>query len=471
MDGGAMEEAATAQPRRILRLQELNRAIAAAISDRLGDEVWVVGEISNLRERNGTRYFDLVEHDEAGRGTVAQLPAAVLRWERAAFDAEAGRLEGFTLANGVEVLVRGLVDFYEPWGKIQLKVRGIDPAHTLGRMQAARDQLVADLVRQGLLRRNAERPVGQPPLRVGLVTARGSQAEADLLDVLARSGWGFQLVRASARVQGPACEPEVAAALGQLATLHRRRPLDVVVVVRGGGSAVDLQGFDTRGVADAIVASPFPVWTGIGHQQDRSVADEVAHTAWATPTAVARGLVDAVEASETRVRDAVAGLVDGVGRVRRRATTSLAGHAAALASGAGSGLRGARGSLDRSADQLGQLAHLRLRRDTTALDRRRRELAEAATRAGVPSQRRRLDALASQLRAADPVAQLARGFSITLDDHGEVVRSVRAVTPGAALRTHLVDGVLQTRVESIEPADTTTKRRPRGARGEEGTST
>ncbi|MFP4235773.1 MAG: exodeoxyribonuclease VII large subunit, partial [Nitriliruptoraceae bacterium] len=207
-------------PRRVLRLHELNRAIAAAIDAHLGEEVWVIGEVSNLRERNQTRYFDLVEHDDRGRGTVAQLPAAVLRWERAGFDAEARQLEGFTLANGVEVLVRGLVDFYEPWGKVQLKVRGIDPAHTLGRMQAARDELIADLVRRGLLRRNAERPVGQPPLHVGLVTAPGSQAEHDLRAVLAASGWGFRLVRAGARVQGPGCEPEVAAALARLAELH-----------------------------------------------------------------------------------------------------------------------------------------------------------------------------------------------------------------------------------------------------------
>lgn len=445
----------TEQPRasrRILRLHELNRAIGAAIAAHLGDEVWVIGEVSNLRERNGTRYFDLVEHDEGGRGPLAQLPAAVLRWERAGFDAEAGQLEGFTLANGVEVLVRGLVDFYQPWGKVQLKVRGIDPAHTLGRMQAARDQLVADLVRRGLLRRNAERVVGQPPLNVGLVTAPGSQAEHDLRAVLAASGWGFRLVRAGARVQGPACEGEVAAALHQLATLHRTQPLDVVVVIRGGGSAVDLQGFDTPGIAEAIVAAPFPVWTGIGHQQDRSVADEVAHTAWPTPTGVARGLVDAVEACEVRLRDAVDGLVDGVSQVRRRAALRLHGQAAALTAGAGSGLRGAHAGLQRSATQLDQLAHARLRRDVTEQQRRTQELVQAASRATVPGERRRLEVLDARIRAADPAVQLARGFSITLDDRGQVVRSVRAVTVGAHLRSRLSDGVLVSRLEAVDHA-------------------
>jgi len=414
----------------------------------LSSEVWVAGEVARLNERNGTRYFDLVEHAD-GR-TAAQIPCTVLRWERRSFDRELAAVPGFTFGAGTEVLVRGRLTFYQPWGKVQLKVRGIDPAHTLGRMQAARDQLLADLVRRGLLRSNAEQTVGQPPLTVGLVTAPGSQAEHDLRAVLAASGWAFRLVRAGARVQGPACEAEVAAALGQLAALHRVRPLDVVVVIRGGGSAVDLQGFDTAGVAEAIAAAPFPVWTGIGHQQDRSVADEVAHTAWPTPTGVARGLVDAVDACDARLREAVDGLVDGVGQVRRRAATRLHGQAAALTAGAGAGLRGAAGALQRSAAQLDLLAGARLRRETTALERRTRELVAVAGRATVPAERSRLEVLDARIRAADPAAQLARGFSITVDASGEVVRSVRAVALGAQLTTSLADGVLVSRVESAQ---------------------
>jgi exodeoxyribonuclease VII large subunit len=440
----------TGEPRRVLRLRDLNRAIGEAIAARFGEDVWVVGEVSSLRERNGTRYFALVEHDERGGRTVAKLPAVVLRWDRDRFDAEARQLDGFALADGVEVLVRGSVEVYEPWGEVRLRVRGIDPAHTLGRMQAARDQLVADLVRRGLLRRNADRPVGQPPLHVGLVTAPDSQAEHDLRAVLAASGWGFRLVRAGARVQGPACETDVAAAIAHLAELHLRRPLDVVVLIRGGGSAVDLQGFDTPGVAEAIVGAPFPVWTGIGHQQDRSVADEVAHTAWATPTAVGRGLVDAVDDCELRVREAVDGLVDGVDRVRRRAVQRLVGQAASLAAGAGAGLRGAGSTLERNADQLGQLARAQLRRTGTDLDRHRRALVASAERATVPAQWQRLATLDARVRAADPVAQLARGFSITHGDRGEVIRSVHGLVPGTRLHTRLADGTVTSRVEEAE---------------------
>ena len=462
------------EARTILRLSELNRAIADAIAHRFPDEVWVVGEVSNLRERGGTRYFDLVEPDEHGRGNLAQLPAAVLRWERRSFDADLDRVEGFTLADGVEVLVRGAVDFFQPWGKLQLKVRGIDPEHTLGRLRLAREQLLADLANRGVLRANAARSIGQPPLRIGLVTAPGSQAEHDLRAVLHDSGWGFRIVRAGARVQGPACESEVAAALDQLAQLNARQPLDVVVLIRGGGSALDLQGFDTPGVAEAIIAAPFPVWTGIGHEQDRSVADEVAHTAWPTPTAVGRGLVDAVVTCADRLETAAAALVTGSNGLLETAGRHLEQQAATLVAGSNAELRGAGARLTGSVRGLEQLSRARLRRErrdlgarSVGLDRsaRRATLPSATARlgrahdalrrlAGVPLDRsaRRLEVAEARLAAVDPAVQLARGFSITRDVDGRVVRSVVEVAAGAGLTTQLPDGQLTSTVDRVEAA-------------------
>lgn len=436
--------------REVLRVSEINRRIGAVVEAHLGREVWVLGEVSNLRLRSGTRNFDLVEHTGDDRTPRSQLSATVLRWQSARFEADLARIADFTLRDGVEILVRGVVDYYQPWGKLRFKVLGIDPAYTLGRMQAARDQLLAALVRRGVLRRNAERPVGQPPLHVGLVTAPDSEAEHDVRALLAGSGWGFRVVRAGARVQGPACEAEVAAAIGQLAQLHQRRPLDVVAVVRGGGSAVDLQGFDTPGIAEAIVTAPFAVWTGIGHERDRSVADEVAHTAWPTPTAVARGLVDQVDACELQVREAAAGLVAGAEQVRRTVHQQLAQHAAALQGGAAMRLRTAHVGLQRSTGELARLADARLRRDRQDLARHRAALATAALRATVPAQRQRLEVIDARLAAADPAVQLARGFTITTDDTGRVLRSATQASPGHTIRTRMVDGSVTSRVIEVD---------------------
>jgi exodeoxyribonuclease VII large subunit len=449
------------------RISALNAAIAEALRVRFPAEVWVVGEISNLRHRSGTAYFDLVEHDGDRGRTIAQLPAAVLRWERARFDADLARIEGFALADGIEVLVGGRVDLFEPWGRVQLRVTRIDPAHTLGHMQAARDRLMAELAARGVLRANRRRTVGRPPLRIGLVTAPGTKGEQDLLSALAASGWPFHVVRAGARVQGPTCEVEVARALGRLARLHEREPLDVVALVRGGGSAVDLQGFDAPGVAEAIVAAPFPVWTGLGHEQDRSVADEVAHACWPTPTAVGRELVDAVAGCANEVDEAAGALAAGAQGLLEATRRDLARAGDRLAGGVTLRLRAAHAELDRAAGQLQGLPRTRLAREERDLTRVRASLATAAAGATTPGERTRLARAAgslvreaeqlvaarrgrlelaqARLASLDPAVQLQRGFSITRDHRGAVVRSVRDVPVGAQLVTEVADGRLVSR--------------------------
>ena len=153
--------------------------------------------------------------------------------------------------------------------------------------EVARAALLAKLAEEDLLRANADRPMPLVPLRVGLATSDGSAAEADFLDELRRSGFAFRVLRADTRVQGSDAPRSIASAIRMLAT-HR---LDVLALVRGGGARTDLAAFDDEAVARAIAACPVPVVTGIGHEVDTSVADEVAHTAAKTPTACAQLLV------------------------------------------------------------------------------------------------------------------------------------------------------------------------------------
>jgi exodeoxyribonuclease VII large subunit len=287
-------------------------------------------------------------------------------------------------------------------------------------------------------------------------------------------------VRAAARVQGPACEAEVAGALAQLARLHALEPLDVVVLIRGGGSALDLQGFDTPGIAEAIIAAPFAVWTGLGHEQDRAVADQVAHTAWPTPTAVGRGLVDAVAACADRLEVAASALVVGSTGRLETAGHHLEQQAATLVAGAAAELRGADARLAGSIRGLGQLSRARLRREHRELRTREVALARSAGRATIPAARaglarselalqrlvgnatyratHRLDIAEARLAALDPAVQLARGFSVTRDALGRPVRSVADVRPGAVLTTQLVDGQLTSWVQQVAPDRTSAPR-------------
>ena len=143
------------------------------------------------------------------------------------------------------------------------------------------------LVAEGLLDRNRRVPLPLAPLRVGVVTSRDGAAWHDFRAELHRSGLAFKLRVADVRVQGDGAERRHRGRHHRAGPGEHLPPLDVIVVIRGGGARTDLATFDTEVIARAIARSPVPVLTGLGHEIDRSVADEVAHTALKTPTACA----------------------------------------------------------------------------------------------------------------------------------------------------------------------------------------
>ena len=266
---------------------ELADAINRQLRRGFDDGVWVRGEIDGLQIRGAHTYFALVEDGDNGRAVLNVSLFAPMRRNLTPL-LKRSRLE---LADGMKVRIFGQLDFYAPTGRLGLKMAGIDPRFTLGELSQARDQVVRRLVAAGLFDANRTRPLSPIPLRVGVVASVGSAAWHDFRDELDRSGFGFHLSVCDARVQGEWAESMVAAAIR---TLSRRADLDCVVVIRGGGARNELATFDAESIAMAIVTSPIPVLTGLGHEIDRSVADEVAHTALKTPTACAGALIDAV---------------------------------------------------------------------------------------------------------------------------------------------------------------------------------
>jgi len=420
-----------------LSVAELADQIARALRGGLPEQVWVRGEVFGCKAaRSGGGYFQLVERRD-GR-TVAAVSACVLGRDRRRFDADLAAAPSLRFGDGLEVLVRGRVSFYGPSGGVQLLVDGIDPAYTLGKAAAARERLLAALAAEGLLRRNAAHPLPLAPLRVGLVTAAGSDAAADVITRLERSGYAFQVLVADARVQGDGCETSVVDALRLLVRAHRRDPLDVVVVTRGGGGRSDLAGFDGEQLARAITACPWPVFTGIGHQQDRTVADEVAHTACPTPTAAAAALIERVATAA----DAVAQLAD---RAAVRAAAQIERERARVEAAA-RGVTAAGRLLARMEATVDGLAARRDRAPHTVLARaeqrlhdltrhQQRAAATVVTHAGA-----RLDGIAPRLDALAPERVLARGYSITRTQTGAVVRAADQVGAGDLLVTTLASG-------------------------------
>ena len=266
--------------------------------------------------------------------------------------------------------------------------------------------------------------------------------------------------------QGAAAARRIKWALGQLSQLD----VDVVVLARGGGSRADLAPFDTDLVARAIAAMPVPVITGVGHETDRSVADEVAYAACKTPTACARLLMGRVDEFVARLDDAAQRVS---GRARQRvamaareldvASMHLARRAPAAASREQAALERAHGRLDelarrragdaaarldgciRRVDELGRRA---TRDSGRVLAGRERELATRALH-HLDRARLRVDGSEAVVRALDPRRVLERGYSITRDEAGRVVKRAAVLTTGTVLETEVAEGRVTSRVEGV----------------------
>ena len=439
-----------------LSVSQFYDRVKAALAREFTEDVWVVGEIRGLRESRGHHYIELADEsaDQAERG-AAQLE--VVCWARdwprvAAALGEAG----VALEPGRVVRVRGRVSVWEGGSKLRFTLTELDIAALLGGIAAARRRLLRTLELEGLLHANQRLALPLVPLHVGVVTSPGSEAHRDFVGQLDRSGFAFQVYFEATLVQGAEAPDQIAAALTRL----RLSPIDLAVVVRGGGARGDLAAFDSEPVARAIATAPFPVWTGIGHTGDRSVADEVAHRAMITPTQCGEAVVERVAEYLGEI-ERTAGALRGLARARLDSTGyQLAAASAALG-------RGARQQFERRAVVLGA-AGVELSR--VVLARFRREAAQVAdravhlgavTRRSVATQQHELTRRRQVLRAYDPVRQLERGWTLTSDASGRLVRTTATLTVGARITTRFDDGEVRSVVESTTPRKLAPKTRKR----------
>jgi exodeoxyribonuclease VII large subunit len=381
------------------------------LEQRVG-RVWVAGEVSNLhRAASGHYYFTLKDGG-------AQLRAALFR--------SAARRLVFEPEEGLEVLVHGEPTVYEPRGDLQLLVRHLEPRGR-GALQVAFEQLCARLAGEGLFDAASKRALPAIPRCVGVVTSAHGAAIHDVIEVAGRRFPAIPLLLAPTRVQGDGAEEEIAAALEALSSVAE---VDVILLVRGGGSLEDLRPYNTERVARALRACRVPVVSGVGHEVDVTIADLAADARAPTPSAAA-----ALAVPERAVLAARA----------QRDTRRL------FAAG--------RRALERFEDRHARAhealrAHApweRLRARRQRLEAARRALAGAARRV---AERRlsRLRAGAARLDALSPLAVLGRGYAIVQRAaDGAIVRQASELAPGDALRIRLARGELAAEVTARVP--------------------
>ena len=337
------------------------------------------------------------------------------------------------LAVGMKVRIFGRLELYAPSGSLGLTMTDLDPRFTLGDLAQQREQVLRRLVADGSVDANRRRPLGPVPLRIGVVSSAGTAAWHDFHDELERSGFGFQLVLADTRVQGPTAARRVTRAVESLTAHHRRHGLDVVVLIRGGGARNELAVFDAEPIARAIAACPVPVWTGLGHEVDRSVADECAHTSFKTPTACAVALVQAVAAYLQTSEQAYAAVLARAGEDLAAAERRLVERAHRIARRTHAAVERADERLAVRVDRLRSRASGPLREADGRIERQAQRLAQRVPQL-LAAEARHLDGLEARVRALDPALLLARGWTITRTGDGARRAPARRRRPGRRAR-------------------------------------
>lgn len=411
-----------------LTVSALTAQIKEILEDQVG-EVSVTGEISNLRQQSSGHYYFTLK-DEG-----SQIPCAL-------FKGSAGRL-AVAPKDGAKVVVEGEVSVYAPRGAYQLIVRSLEPVGK-GDLHQRFEELKRKLQGEGLFDEERKRQIPEFVERVGIITSPTGAAVRDAIHVLQRRCPRVQLTVFGVKVQGEGAAGEVAEAIGEMG----RRDFDVLLVVRGGGSLEDLWAFNEEVVARAVVASPIPVISGVGHEIDFTICDFAADVRAPTPSVaaemVSRPDVDWVEelrAWRDRLGEAAVEFLEE----KRRRLGDLAGSYV---------FREPRKMVEMSGQRVDELA-VQLMRGLESGWRYRKQYAEGLLGrwAALKPERRlrelslRVRGAADRLRAMGPEETLKRGYALVQTVEGKLVRNVEPARRLGDLVVRFSDGKLEVKVK------------------------
>lgn len=425
-------------------LSELNRKVAQAISDGLDRDYWVEAELAECRVNKGHCYMTLVEKDEAGATPKAKASAKcwASNWQRIApfFERETGQ----PLHAGLKVLLKVYPQFHEAYGFSWI-VTDINPAYTLGDLVRRRQEIVRHLKQKQLydLQRRLRLPLFCQ--RVAVVSSSTAAGYGDFCAQLAANPCGFRFAATlfQATMQGETVERSIIAALDRIASSDE--PFDCVVIIRGGGDTSDFSGFETLPLAERVATFPLPVISGIGHERDGCVIDEISFAQVITPTAAAQLLIENLKTTLDTIEDAQQ-------RIARRATEKLAASRMRL-----SALSEAiprlfsvvkiqqTSRLDRLYQRLATAMGRKTQAAAAQIESLRQQMVAASARR-LSDERHRIELAEGRARALDPALLLKRGYSITLHN-GKAVRSAQALKPGDRIETRLNEGILISTIE------------------------
>ena len=404
-------------------LFELNNVIKNLISSALPDAYWVIGEIADTKlNQRGHCYLELVEKEE--NRIIAQMKANIWAYEYRKLSLKFQAATNESLQPGMKVLLLVAVNFHEVYG-LSLNVKDIDPAYTMGEMALKKKEVIERLTKEGIIALNKDLSLPVVPQRIAVISSPTAAGYSDFFDHLDNNPYGYRFIHVlfPALMQGAEAEESIIAALRKV-NLNKAL-FDVLVIVRGGGSVIDLNCFDSYGIASRVAKFPLPVITGIGHEKDDTVVDMTAHTKMKTPTAVAEFLVSGLRSFEENITEIQARVVKQTNGLISDKSHSLATLAQSL-----------------------NYISLRLTSSLSGKIEIMEKDLSGHSRMFLQKTRAGLDNFERVIRLLDPVNVLRRGYSIT-HHKGKTLKDASCLHHGDHIYTTLFSGVIKSRVIEI----------------------
>lgn len=469
-----------------LTLSELNEQIKGALLNAFPGAVWVVAEVSELKEnRSGHCYLELVEKE--GDNIMARSRATIWSYTYRMLKPYFETTTGQFFSQGIKVLVQATVEYHPAFG-LSLNIKDIDPTYTVGDMALQRKEIIDRLQKEGVFDMNRELELPMVPQKIAVISSATAAGYQDFMDQLENNEFGFKFYTHlfEAYMQGAEAVHSIIQALERI--FQYEDFFDAVVIIRGGGATADLSSFDNYELAINITQFPLPVITGIGHEKDDTIIDLVAHTRLKTPTAVAEFLINGMERFYSHLLEIENGVVNYARDVLETQQNKLERMVEGLSYSVSGFIQQKQKSITRAGNQLqrsvsnysykkqDELSHIKHQIGTELsvwfvetknhINRQRRvlkrvtgeavlkkhgelqhvqDLLISETQRQLFKEHERLKLNENTIRLLNPENVLKRGFTLTLKD-GKIIKSVNDVESGEELTTKFADGQVKSKI-------------------------
>lgn len=431
-------------------LYTLQHKVKEGVSSIFPGPVWVRAEIASIGARqNGHCYLELSQSDS--RGIIAKARAVIWRSSYTFIESYFRKVTGTALSQGMKILVRAQVTFHEIYG-YSLVIDDIDPDFTLGERERRRRETIERLQKEGLMDLQKELCLPPAPYYLAVITSETAAGFGDFRRHLMENEYGFKYETDlfPAIMQGQDAPSSIVGAMD--AALSSGKHYDAVLILRGGGSDLDLACYDEYELAEAIARCPVPVFTAIGHDRDFHVADMVANTYVKTPTALADLFIECTAAEDERISAFEQRLsLAFTGRMSSM-SSSLDSLGARISHAVRMRLEGETGNISSMGMRIVHVSRMRLEGEGAGLDSLWMRISHGVSMR-VEKESSRLDLLETRLSSSDPRNVLKRGFSLVLDSKGVRFSSVQGRSPGEEIRVVMPDGSLKCEINGIKYGD------------------